>query len=48
MECAYIIALRDINADEELYVDYGRWYWVGKKPSRLLYIPKELQQETIV
>jgi hypothetical protein len=35
-KCAYVIALRDIELDEELFVDYGRWYWAGKKPIRLL------------
>mmetsp|Transcript_29211 Transcript_29211/g.54198 ORF Transcript_29211/g.54198 Transcript_29211/m.54198 type:complete len:157 (+) Transcript_29211:72-542(+) len=37
--CAWVISLRDIQPDEEVYVDYGRWYWVGKKPKRLIKIP---------
>ena len=27
--CAYVIALRNINIGEELFVDYGKWYWAG-------------------
>jgi SET domain-containing protein len=34
-QCALVIALRDIEKGEELFVDYGRWYWLKKKPSRL-------------
>lgn len=26
---ALVVALRDIRAGEELFVDYGRFYWVG-------------------
>lgn len=26
---AKVIALRDIKAGEELYVDYGKWYWLA-------------------
>ncbi|GLE07115.1 hypothetical protein PINS_up017061 [Pythium insidiosum] len=26
---ALVIALRDIEAGEELYVDYGRFYWIA-------------------
>jgi SET domain-containing protein len=26
---ARVVALRDISPDEELYVDYGRFYWLG-------------------
>ncbi|DAZ98551.1 TPA: hypothetical protein N0F65_007050 [Lagenidium giganteum] len=26
---ALVVALRDIEVDEELYVDYGRFYWVA-------------------
>lgn len=26
---ALVIAMRDIAADEELYVDYGRFYWIA-------------------
>lgn len=29
-ECkAMVVALRDIQVDEELYVDYGRFYWIA-------------------
>jgi hypothetical protein len=27
--CAQVVALRDIKAGEEFFVDYGRWYWAG-------------------
>jgi len=27
--CAWVISLRDIRKGEELFVDYGRWYWLG-------------------
>ena len=32
-----MVASRDIAAGEEVYVDYGKWYWAGSKilPSRL-------------
>lgn len=30
--CAYVTAIRDISPNEEIFVDYGRWYWAGKKP----------------
>ena len=34
---AEVVASRDIAAGEEVYVDYGKWYWAGSKilPSRL-------------
>jgi SET domain-containing protein len=34
---AEVVATRDIAAGEEVYVDYGKWYWAGSKtlPSRL-------------
>lgn len=28
-EKALVVALRDINAGEELFVDYGRFYWLA-------------------
>ena len=33
---AEVVALRDLVAGEEIYVDYGKWYWAGSKvlPSR--------------
>jgi SET domain-containing protein len=34
-QCAYVITTREIHENEEIFVDYGRWYWVGKKPKRL-------------
>lgn len=33
--CAYVIAKRDIMIGEELFADYGRWYWLSLKPMRL-------------
>ena len=35
--CAWVISTRDINKGEELFVDYGRWYWAGAsvKPNPL-------------
>ena len=27
--CAWVIALRDIEVNEEIFVDYGKWYWAG-------------------
>uniref|UniRef100_A0A7S0DXQ9 SET domain-containing protein n=1 Tax=Hanusia phi TaxID=3032 RepID=A0A7S0DXQ9_9CRYP len=34
---ADVVAMRDIQCGEELYVDYGRFYWFGSKtlPSKL-------------
>jgi SET domain-containing protein len=28
-ECARVVATRDIACGEELFVDYGKWYWAG-------------------
>ena len=33
--CADIIAIRDISVGEELFADYGKWYWIGMSPNRL-------------
>ncbi|CAF0971115.1 unnamed protein product [Adineta steineri] len=38
-QCAYIIAKRDIAAGEEIFADYGRWYWLKKTPTRLDKLP---------
>lgn len=32
---ADVVALRDIDLGEELFADYGKWYWSGLAPSRL-------------
>ena len=32
-KCAKIIATRNIYLGEELYVDYGKWYWISIKDS---------------
>jgi hypothetical protein len=42
MHCAQVIALRDIDPGEELFVDYGKWYWAGKKPTGLLRLSDQL------
>ena len=34
-QCAYINAKRDIAAGEEIFADYGRWYWLRKSSTRL-------------
>ncbi len=31
---AYVRAIRDIYPGEEIFVDYGRWYWLKKAPVR--------------
>lgn len=38
-QCAYVVAKRDIAAGEEIFADYGRWYWLGKTPTRLDRLP---------
>ncbi|CAM9156586.1 unnamed protein product, partial [Ectocarpus fasciculatus] len=30
-KCAWVKAIRDIKAGEEIYVDYGKWYWASLK-----------------
>lgn len=32
---ADVVAIRDIAAGEELFCDYGRWYWLSIPSSRL-------------
>jgi hypothetical protein len=34
-QCAYVIAKRNIAAGEEIFADYGRWYWLQKTSTRL-------------
>ena len=34
---AYVVALRDINPNEEIFADYGRWYWLRKTPTKLTF-----------
>ena len=43
---ANVIAKRDILAGEELFVDYGKWYWINLEPKRLSFstIMKHRQQ----
>lgn len=38
-QCAYVVAKRDIAVGEEIFADYGRWYWLTKKPTRLEKLP---------
>ena len=28
-KCAWVIATRDIEPNEEIFADYGKWYWAG-------------------
>ena len=37
--CAWVISCRDITAGEELFVNYGKWYWLGgsEKPNSLTF-----------
>lgn len=32
---AMVVAVRPISAGEELFVDYGRWYWASLRPKQL-------------
>lgn len=34
-KCAYVVALRDILPNEEIFVDYGKWYWLSLKPNKM-------------
>ncbi|CAB1105190.1 unnamed protein product [Ectocarpus sp. CCAP 1310/34] len=35
-ECkALVVALKDIQPGQEIFVDYGRWYWLSLKPTEL-------------
>ena len=27
--CAWVVATRDIEPNEEIFADYGKWYWAG-------------------
>lgn len=29
LQCARVVALRDIHPGEEIFCDYGKWYWAG-------------------
>lgn len=33
--CARVTCMKDINPGSELFVDYGKWYWLTKKPIKL-------------
>jgi hypothetical protein len=37
--CAWVLTTRALRPHEEVYADYGRWYWAGKKPKRLIRVP---------
>lgn len=39
---ALVRALRDIAVGEEIFVDYGKWYWAGSKPTGKLRLSNEL------
>ncbi|CBJ33015.1 conserved unknown protein [Ectocarpus siliculosus] len=32
---ALVVALKDIQPGQEIFVDYGRWYWLSLKPTKL-------------
>eukprot|EP00752_Nemacystus_decipiens_P009619 g8595.t1 len=32
---ALVVALKDIEKGQEIFADYGRWYWLSLKPSKL-------------
>jgi SET domain-containing protein len=34
-KCARVVALRDIEVGEEIFADYGKWYWASLKPARM-------------
>lgn len=39
--CALVVAAREITAGEELFVSYGKWYWVGSEapaPVRMTFL----------
>ena len=33
--CAWVISCKSIQIGEELFVDYGNWYWIKKNPTKL-------------
>jgi len=37
LQCAWVTALRDIAVGEEIFVDYGKWYWLSLSPSKLTF-----------
>jgi hypothetical protein len=41
---AEVVATRDITEGEELFVDYGKWYWSGApiKPNRIPFMQLHL------
>ena len=36
-QIARVVAIRDIDAGEEIYVDYGKWYWLQLNPTRMTF-----------
>ena len=34
---ARVVAIRDIDAGEEIFVNYGKWYWLQLSSSKLTY-----------
>jgi hypothetical protein len=45
--CAHVVALRDIAAGEELFVSYGRWYWLKEPGQRLPTPPKARDSQPV-
>lgn len=41
-KCAWVIALRDICVNEEIFVDYGKWYWASSGVSNNLDKPSTI------
>mmetsp|Transcript_4045 Transcript_4045/g.15615 ORF Transcript_4045/g.15615 Transcript_4045/m.15615 type:complete len:94 (-) Transcript_4045:54-335(-) len=35
LQLAHVIAIRPIRRGHELYASYGRFYWIGKTPTKL-------------
>ena len=34
-KCAWVITIKDLQPDEEIFADYGRWYWATIKPEKM-------------
>jgi uncharacterized protein len=42
---ARIVAIRDIDAGEELFCDYGKWYWLKLSPCRLTFMDVQKRKQ---
>ncbi len=45
---AYVVAIRDIEPGEELFVDYGKWYWLSLNPVRLNFNAAQEKKKLLV